>query len=267
MQLYALDEAGQIIFAKDAIRHTNYYCLECRGAVRVRGGMHRHTHYYHLALSQSCRLNGKSMAHLQTQMRFQTLLGRDCALESRFSEIGRIADVVWWPQKMIFEIQCSAISPVEIEARNKDYASLGFEVIWILHDQEYNQWRESAAESYLKYFPHYFTNIDGTGQGKIYDQYRYYIGGIRKAILEPLEINIHAPYVFQNMDFGSSAFLLQRQKWKRGFAGDLLQASEQLEKIVQIENSRKKAEKGTFLKTVGNFYLRIFRLILEKACQ
>ena len=67
-------------------------------------------------------------------------------LEHRFPSIGRVADVVYFPKKIIFEVQCSPISLKEVQKRNRDYLSLGFTVIWILHDRHYNKKTLSLAE-------------------------------------------------------------------------------------------------------------------------
>ena len=50
----------------------------------------------------------------------------------------------------MFEIQCSPITAREIEERNSDYQSLGYQVIWILHDSLYNKGRLTAAEYFLQ---------------------------------------------------------------------------------------------------------------------
>ncbi|MEM8728221.1 MAG: competence protein CoiA family protein, partial [Chlamydiota bacterium] len=60
-------------------------------------------------------------------------------LEKSFPEIHRIADVVYPPKKIIYEIQYSPITLKEVQQRNRDYATLGYTVIWILHDRHFNR--------------------------------------------------------------------------------------------------------------------------------
>jgi len=67
-------------------------------------------------------------------------------------------------------VQCSPITPQELLARNRDYASCGYRVIWIFQDQRYNAFRLSGAEHALGAAPYFFTNIDEKGEGVIYMQ-------------------------------------------------------------------------------------------------
>src|SRR5687767_12314803 len=156
MQIHALDETTRIVTARQAIRHRTYYCFECQEAVKVRQGLHRQAHFYHLSPNRHCSQHRKSAIHLQLQQRFLHLLPPgECQLERPFKRIHRIADVVWEPQKIVFEIQCSPISLEEVQKRNADYASLGYQVVWILHTKTFNQQRLSAAELYLRTTPCY----------------------------------------------------------------------------------------------------------------
>lgn len=194
MQLYAFDFQKRPISAKQAVKRHDYFCIECGSIVHLRSGIHRQRHFYHLEPSRSCRLNGKSMDHLQVQYRLYNLFPpNECQLEHLFSNIKRIADVVWFPQKLIFEVQCSGITATELKERNEDYHLLGFRVIWILHDRQFNQWRASAAEIFLQGLPHYYTNIDDKGYGIIYDQFNLIEKGIRVHQLEQLPIHPASP--------------------------------------------------------------------------
>lgn len=285
MQLYALDLNQQLIFAKQALKQQDYSCLECGKVVRIRSGQHRHTHFYHLASDQACRLNGKSMIHLQVQFCLNRLLP-DSSLECRFPEIKRIADLVWWPQKLIFEVQCSSIKAEEVEKRNSDYASLGFQVIWILHERKFNQWRVTAAENHLESFPHYFTDIDEDGNGVIYDQYSIVKAGMRKKLLSPLPIEISIPQKMDMMmalDEVSCVLKTRLHHWKLHFKGDLisqfLSKDEQLQKCLQEEvgNELLESQRGKesifqgIRRFIGRFIVRpyslFFQIILEKACK
>lgn len=199
MQLFALDSEKKLVFAEHAAKQQNYFCVECETIVRVRSGPHRQTHYYHLAPSPDCRQNGKSMAHLQTQLfLFDLFPENDVQLEMRFPEINRIADVVWLPHKLIFEVQCSPITAAEVLERNRDYKSLGYTVVWLFHDSRFNQWRMSAAEQAVRNAPHYFTNINAEGEGFIYDQFDVEHQGIRKHKSHKLCVGIHEPHFLKS---------------------------------------------------------------------
>lgn len=202
MQLYAIDLSGELVFSRHAKKKYNYYCMECRGILRLREGERRQHHFYHISLSKSCRQNGKSAAHLQVQLNLQNALPQgEAFLEYRFPEVNRIADVVWLPKKLIFEVQCSPLTKEEAQARNSDYKSCGYQVIWILHDKRYNQWRVSSVERWFKLgleieaLPYYFTNIDEKGKGFIYDQWEYVQRGVRKSVLPALPVDVSSPYI------------------------------------------------------------------------
>jgi competence protein CoiA len=171
MQLYALDNSTPILASK-AEKSKDYSCPECLSLVRVRGGPTRQTHFYHLSLPRHCRQHEKSQEHIQMQLKLLALIAsEDSQMECQFPGIRRIADIAWNSKKLIFEIQCSPISFEEVQCRILDYASIGYEVIWILHDKQFNQKNLSAAESFLRNHPCYFTNIDETGYGVVYDQF------------------------------------------------------------------------------------------------
>lgn len=222
MQLYARNNRQTIVSAKQASRQENYYCLECAGLVRARGGLQRQIHFYHVDPERPCRQHGKTLEHLQVQQFLNKILDKS-ALEVPFKEINRIADVVWYPQKIVFEVQCSPIAPDEIRARNADYGSLGYQVVWILHDSRYNRLRLSAAELSLRFIPHYFTNMDVEGKGCIYDQYDYLKRGQRKHRLEPLTVDL-SKVKAKPVQWVDYPRLVQQRlsSWPFHFEGDLL---------------------------------------------
>lgn len=188
MQLYAFDKDGRTQPAWKAHKHQDYQCLECDGLVRLRGGPHRKAHFYHISVPKNCRQAGKTLPHLQTQAFLERNL--NCSLEQRFPTINRIADAVWEERRIVFEVQCSPISAAEVRARNKDYHSIGYRVVWILHEKQFNQWRVSAAEMALQKGLYYFTNMDKDGNGQVYDQFDVIQDGLRTHCLPPLPVNL-----------------------------------------------------------------------------
>lgn len=191
MQLYAFDSNVGVIHAAHASKQKNYECIECKRTIRLRGGLHRQSHFYHLQPNQACRLNGKSMKHLMLQHHLKFFLpGGEVFLEHQFPAINRIADVVWVPQKIVFEIQCSSISAEELINRNSDYASLGYQVVWVLHECEYNQQRLTAAENALRFWPHYFSDMNSIGEGEIYDQLAFTAKGMRSKRFKRLSVDL-----------------------------------------------------------------------------
>ena len=226
MQLHALDHLGRIVSAQWAQKKTDYLCLECKQHVRLRKGLHRQAHFYHMDPIQFCRQHQKGAVHLKNQLYFfQQLPPGDCQLEMIFPTIGRVADVAWLSQKIVFEIQCSPISAEEALSRNRDYQKEGWSVIWILHDDRFNQVRLSAVEVALRSSPHYFSNIDAAGKGFIYDQFDCYIQGIRQGRLPPLPLDLKKGVFVEQKGIASLPVRLlhfRSNHWSYFFAGDLM---------------------------------------------
>ena len=175
MQLYAFD-GNSLILASFAEKQKNYRCPECANLLRVRKGTRRQVHFYHLQAPLHCRLGKKTLTHLEIQLYIQSLLPKgESFLEHRFKEIGRIADLYWEPQKIVFEVQCSPISAEEAIARSQDYRSLGIEPVWILYDKRYNKRFCPPAEIVLRAGACYFTD----GKENIYDQIDTLLGNKR----------------------------------------------------------------------------------------
>lgn len=286
MQLYALNEKKELINAHQAFKKTDYYCLECHQIVHLRGGPHRQRHFYHLEPTPFCRQHQKGAVHLQLQSYFfQHLPVGDCQLECAFPSIGRIADVAWFSQKIIFEIQCSPISSEEILARNRDYQQQGWQVIWILHDQRYNQTRLSAAELTLRSSPHYFTNMDQLGSGIIYDQFDICDKGLRLMRLSPLPIDIREKRDLNSVQKQSFSLNLIQQRmltWKISFAGDLIHSfidnsihsyCNQAIKMEKLFHTSTRPFKWRYLPLIiwqrgmVKHYQIFFRFLLERSCR
>lgn len=249
MHLYALDEKQTLQAAHQAEKQKDYFCPECQSVVRKRGGFLRQTHFYHLEPNRACRQSGKTIVHLQTQHYMNKILP-DCELEKRFSAINRIADVVWEKEKLIFEIQCSPITAKEIEARNRDYHSLGYRVIWILHNRLYNKSRLTAAEFFLQEIPHYFTDMNADGEGFIYDQWCQIHKGKRLDSLDSRKVNLASYQISKGELFSQKEYPMwmnkRIQSWPFYFSGDCLDYlfnSEEEKKEIILAEIREKEEK------------------------
>lgn len=285
MQLYAQDQNSIIVYAKNASKHHNYKCLECQSLVRLRGGIHKQNHFYHVEPDRFCRQNGKSQEHLQVQLFLKSELKNDCILEKRFKEINRIADAVCLSKKIIFEVQCSPISLEEVKSRNRDYESIGYSVIWILHDQRYNQSTLLAAEQYLQNHQHYFTNINHLRNGIIYDQFRIFDKGRPIFSTKPFPIDVKK--LCQNHKFNliERKELIPEPLFKKihsqpfCFKGDLLDyccsdmflpifelAIKSLNSGKPVELTRFQKIKLAFYQLIVRPYTIIFRMLLEKSC-
>ncbi len=285
MQLYAFDLDKQLIHARQALRQVDYQCLECQQIVRLRGGPQRQRHFYHIEPTSFCRQHQKGPVHLQLQSYFFNQLPQgDCLLEHSFPFIGRIADVAWLSKKIVFEIQCSAISAEEVLARNADYRKLGWSVVWILHDERYNQFRLSAAEMALRHSTHYYSNMDHAGSGIIYDQFDLVDEGIRAGRLSRLPVDIQKAELFQSETQAYDLQLLnQRAKnWTFSFSGDLMNLFQESPDSIYLRQAKEKekafyANSGSggfsyllmkfWKKGIAAPYQIFFRFILEKICR
>ncbi len=166
MQLYALDLSKKKCYVLAALRAQDYFCLECGGRVRVRQGDKMRPHFFHIQDHESCRQAGKTEAHIDIQELIQSQIGKDkCVQELKFTSINRIADVAWVEKKIVFEVQCSPILAEEVAARNRDYESCGWDVVWVLYDKTFNQKTLKPAEKELLKRTHYFSDAND-----IYDQ-------------------------------------------------------------------------------------------------
>lgn len=287
MQLHAIDHLGQFVSARRAQRHQNYRCPECHENVRLRGGPHRQPHFYHLEPILSCRQHQKGPVHLQLQKYlFSQLPVGECQLEFPFLAIGRIADVAWISQRIVFEIQCSPISAEEALARNQDYGKEGWSVVWILHDQRYNRTRMSAVELALRDVPYFYSNMNASGVGYIYDQFDLCDEGIRYGRLAPLPIDLKNG-IFSYQEQGATYPLALMQKravsWPYYFSGDLMSQFLQGNLSHDYLNRACMKEKefapiGTMKKLphyLGKFWHRgivipyqiVFRFLLERLCR
>lgn len=228
MQICALDLESTLVFAEAALKQKDYACVECQQPVRLRSGIHRQAHFYHLQPNRKCTLHAKGMPHLMLQYFVKNALPEgEAELECRFHSIGRIADVAWHPKKLIYEIQCSPISAEEVRTRNTNYASLGYQVIWIFHDNRYNKFRLSAAEESVSDRPHYFSNMNAQGEGVIYDQFATIVNGKRTSKLPILAIDISSPQSSHlSIEKKKLPFMLRprAKTWSLIFKGDTLES-------------------------------------------
>lgn len=275
MQLVAYNPQKNVILAEQAVKGTNYQCIECGGVVRRRGGMHRRDHFFHVHPSADCRSSGKSMVHLQVQMAIQQQIPRgEAVLEKKFDEIQRIADVCWIQENLVFEVQCSPISPQEILERNRDYRSVGYEVVWILHDARFNKRKISAAEHVLESSVHYYTNIDIDGVGWVYDQLSKASKGTRVKKGEPVGVFLSQPRLQFPIPCDYQLLKKRIHYWSYYFSGDIVDKMEKGETgnwLLAVEEEVDKVRwVGAFIWFWGYFlsaYKQLFRFVLDKVCK
>lgn len=298
MQIYALDSSSVLIFADDANKHQDYQCVECYQTIRLRRGLHRKAHFYHVVPNRTCKQHAKGMPHLMLQQYLKNIMPQgEVELECQFETIGRIADVAWHPKRLVYEIQCSPISAEEVMKRNENYASMGYQVVWIFHDERYNQHRLSAAEDFLRDQPHYFSDMNAEGEGKIYDQFSMIINGrrVRRLPILPIDPSLPKFLKFPNVLKGmvnKLPFILHRRAnmWPVFFSGDTIDScinfegqssnhtDNQKELVLQLQELSSqqgrlpivhlwKNRKQLFQEYVLRPYLSLIKLILERASE
>lgn len=286
MQLFALDLSKKPVYSGHAIKQRDYTCIECGSPVRLRGGMHRQNHFFHLEPNRQCRQHGKGMVHLRLQLYLLSLLPQgESQMEFRFDSIGRIADVAWHTKNIVFEIQYSPIKAEEIRERNRDYYSVGWQTVWILHDNQFNQKRLAAAEIELRDHPHYFSDMDTRGIGSIYDQFDIHYKGFRREKMGPVPVQLDG---IKAMKRGASLvpqFIEDRVgSWPIFFRGDLVEQAHLLNSPYLVEayereqkflNTLEVSKPGSVMEWVRWLvyrgivrpYLLWFQLLLERLCR
>lgn len=255
MQIYAFNTQGTLLHVSQANRQAVYLCPECHREVRLRGGSLRRLHFYHPDAT-NCHLHGKSLTHLHIQYALQKMLTPETIfLEHRFPKIGRIADVVWPSKKLIFEIQVSPISREEVLSRNQDYRQEGYQVIWVLHDHQFNRFHLTDAEAHLRFSPHYFTNINAFGKGIFYDQYSF-IRHRRRLKKTPRLPLLFKKVVSTREMQHSRQIPFDRKKWPIFFEGDLCHQG--------FTPTEDKKNLVSYIKIPLRLYRIILHLLLEK---
>lgn len=167
-------------------------------------------------------MKNKSATHAAVQEYLLRLYGRRAQIEKNFPQIGRIADCAIPETKLIFEIQCSPLSREEARSRIADYGSLGYTLIWILHDSLFNSLRVTDLEIFLERFPHYYTNISASCRGIIYDQYEKRRGRLRFFRSSPFPVDLRTPLTHPfEKSFPNQLIRFRKQQWAISFAGDL----------------------------------------------
>lgn len=271
MHYFGLDQ-NTPVSAADAKKHKDYSCPECGALIRARSGPHRQPHFFHVQTNPSCSQHKKSPEHLHAQLNLFHLLPKgESSMERPFPAIGRIADLCWESQRIVFEIQCSPIFQEEAECRNRDYRSQGFEIVWILHDKRFNRRKLSAAELFLRSSTCYFTNVSSTGAGIIYDQFDSCTKAIRRIKGPKLTVSLNQPRALIADEYPP---LLKEKfhNWNLSFKGDCLdrwardpdrytslQRIESLLQKMQINKPRLEV-----FKTLKRTYLTLLESLLKK---
>ncbi|CRX38850.1 competence protein CoiA [Estrella lausannensis] len=220
--LTAKDAAGNTLLAPDAKRGEDYFCPECAAVVRLRLGSERRPHFFHLDPPDSCRQALKSPEHLALQLHIKHSFenqGVKANLEHRFPAINRINDVFVPEMNLGFEIQCSPMTAEEALLRIADYRRMNIDIVWVLHTMTFLKGKASSLERAIANKAHYFSSMNGKGEGEIFDLFAPLEGGMRR------ERGIHYPVDITTPILKSrrGSFRNERPLHFRGDLLDLLQ--------------------------------------------
>ena len=194
-------------------------------------------------------------------------------MEHRFSKGERIADVVWFPRKIVFEVQCSPISLAEVKGRIIDYHALGFEVVWILHDKHFNKTTLSGAERYIRQHSSYFSDIRKDRGGMLYDQFEKIVEARRVVKGKPLPISPTEPLPFPSRveDKLPSLLLVRQESSLFFFRGDLFDRLQQDETLLKLCHHFERQESDPFspiascLLVIHRWYRRALLSLIRKS--
>lgn len=260
MQYHAI-ENDRLIFVKDAERKKNYQCPECSGTVRLRQGYLRRAHFYH-PRSSSCALSRKGAVHIAIQEKLHRELPGS-SMEHRFPTINRIADVYWPKQRLVLEVQYSPISITEARQRIDDYEKIGLKIIWILHVKRFNKRFVAKAERLLRSRCCYFTDINASGQGIIFDQWDQLRGLYRIRKGPPLKVLISKPLECSFSEELPSVLKEKIDKNSLYFSGDIIDRQSQRGWNQFIRSQEIPLTWTTFFKKIQRGYLILFRTLAE----
>jgi competence protein CoiA len=269
MPLYALDDDNRIIAAPDAGLFCRYRCLECLSPLQKRTGLHRRAHFYHLQTVRQCRLHSNSSDHLIMQSEIQKIIP-SVEIEKPFKKILRIADLCWEEKKIIFEIQCSPIDPMQTDQRTRDYAKEGYELVWLLDDRLFNRKRAlRKSEILMRQKGCYYFSIQ---KNSVYDQFEALANKTRLVKGPPLPVDLARP-----MQIPASRQAMTGQLDHRAgryfFGGDLFDRALRypiyLERIQEMEKrilSEHQLRNEFFYTLKKGFYIGL-EYLLRKHCR
>ena len=137
----------------------------------------------------------KKGKHRLIQKQLQALLpANETTIESAFPLIKRIADLVWIRKKIVIEVQCSPISLEEVLKRNADYSKIGYDVVWILQDAQFNQKHLSPAEIFLRGTAAYYVHINEKDEIVVYDQQETIVKNQRLYKSSPVPLSLNGTF-------------------------------------------------------------------------
>ncbi len=135
--LYALDDKGHLIGAKDAVAKQTYFCSGCKKAVYVKKGRIKNPHFAHYRQACDMFSEAETAIHLQgKKLLAQWLkdLGYQPQIEAYLTDLKQRPDLLIKRTKnmLALEYQCSPIGEKRYWQRTKGYWQKGLKVCWIL---------------------------------------------------------------------------------------------------------------------------------------
>jgi len=266
MQSVAFTQQGDLIRADEATQKIDYLCPECLSSVRLRRGQERAAHFFHTSDNRSCRLRHNDGMHRAIQSWLVEQLGeKETITECHFPTINRVADIAFFPKRVVFEVQLSPIDESIALKRTQDYWSVGWHVIWLLHASQFGKRTASAFEKILSTIPHYFTDR-GYRTGSIWDEHsavcgrrrRWFSSSPDRQYIDTIMVQVHRtpPDTVSQTSVRNGPELIEMRKklWSCSLSGDF--------RNTPLRAPRK--EKSAFFQRIALFLRLIWYWLISK---
>lgn len=277
MSLYAVDD-DDLISACEAEPGKIYWCVDCFGPVKRRRGKSWLPHFYHLNSAPTCRLYSKTEDHFLAQIQLEKQFPKGAIqLERPFIKINRVADACWEREKIAFEIQCSPITEGEVEGRERDYQSIGYEVVWLLDDKRYNKRVLRPAEESLRKRNAYYICIQRGLTSECYDQFEVFAEGKRLKRGKSMRIDLQKIRRLDKKIFSEEAFpkqitqlrlnlYFQGSRMERALQGHPMTMQYWRGLEIQLGTKKKKSNrlKMWFSRHIGRPYLFLLNQLIKR---
>ncbi|PCI77182.1 hypothetical protein COB21_03345 [Candidatus Aerophobetes bacterium] len=177
-------------------------------------------------------------------------------LEKRFASIHRIADLAWEEKKIVFEIQCSFIEKTEVVRRVKDYASIGYSVIWLLDDNCFGKRYQNHAEALMQDLGAKYITLSKHSV-LVYDQVENHVGRLKIKKHSFSTVEIQNPYL--RIKAPTTPKQIPKELYSRWHQTDYIFPGDLLDQMVNNTLLRLPSRKKDYIRTTKRFFLRMRR--------
>lgn len=269
MQLYALG-GGKRLLADHAKIKKHYRCPECLNLLELK--LKDFPHFIHLKDHSICLQHLKSLAHLQILWLLNAQFPKNALiLEELIPDLGIAADALWADKKIAFQILCKKIPLQNILKISQGLQSLGWTIVWILHDKCFNQKKLCPLEQFLKKSICYYTD----GKNSFYDQFEICLGDKRLFRGRQIKVDLKNFYSFGKLKetLLPTQLLFRLHHTQYYFEGDLMERTlresppvfswKEMKELEQEVLLKKSSFVEMILKNTKRHVVTIWRHLLE----